>query len=109
MRFELSGVNCGTMAFHVLFASYHISLPLYAKQRQNNHSVFFRAGRLDPVLICHRFRKVVIFTVHKETRKRRFQKNTTLDRAFSESCVSGDRFHRISVDGRRIRNEKVAF
>ena len=65
----------------------------------------FRAGRLDPILIRHRFRKVPVFTVHTETRKRRFQ---ALWRAFLESCVFGDRFNRIRVDGRRIRKEKVA-
>ena len=71
-------------------------------------AVFFRAGRLDPILIRHRFRKVLFFPVHTETRKRRFQK-IPLWRALSKSCVFGERCHRIRVDGSRIRNDKVAF
>ena len=57
-------------------------------------------------MIRHRFRKVLFSPVHTETRKRRFQKIPLL-RAFSKSCVFGDRFHRIRLDGSRIRNEKV--
>ena len=61
-------------------------------------------GRLDPVLIRHRFRKVPFSPVHTETRKWRFQK-IPLWRAFSKSCVFSDRFHRIGVDVSRIRND----
>ena len=46
-------------------------------------AIFFLAGRLDPILIRHRVRKVPVLTVHTETRKRR--------------CVFGDSFHRIRV------------
>ena len=62
--------------------------------------ILFRAGRLDPILIRHRFRKVPFSTIHRETRKRRFQKIPLL-RAFSKSCVFGGRFHRITACGRK--------
>ena len=55
-----------------------------------------------------RFRKVPFSSVHTYTRKQRFQK-VPLWRAFSKSSVFIDRFHRIRVDGSRIRKEKVAF
>ena len=70
--------------------------------------IFFRAGRLDPILMRHRYQKVPVFAVHTIIRKRRFEK-IPLWRAFSESYVFGDRFHQIRVDGRRIRKVKVAF
>ena len=72
-------------------------------------AIFFRAGRLDLILIRHRLRNVSVFTVRTGTkirRKRRFQK-IPLWGAFSQSYVFGDRFHQIRVDGRRIRKEKV--
>ena len=37
-------------------------------------AIFFRADRLNPILISHRFRKVPFSSVHTETRKRRFKK-----------------------------------
>ena len=50
------------------------------------------------------------FSVHMytNTKKYRFQ-IVPLWRAFSKSSVFVDLFMRISVDGRRIRNNKVAF
>ena len=48
------------------------------------------------------------FSVHTNTKKYRFQ-SVPLWRAFSKSSVFVDLFMRISVDGRRIRNNKVAF
>ena len=48
------------------------------------------------------------FSVHTNTKKYRFQ-IVPLWRAFSESSVFVDLFMRISVDGSRIRNNKVAF
>ena len=48
------------------------------------------------------------FSVHTNTKKYRFQ-IVALWRAFSKSSVFVDLFMRISVDGRRIRNNKVAF
>ena len=48
------------------------------------------------------------FSVHTNTKKYRFQ-IVPLWRAFSKSSVFVDLFMRISVDGRRIRNNKVAF
>ena len=48
------------------------------------------------------------FSVHTNTKKYRFQ-IVPLWRAFSKSSVFVDLFIRISVDGRRIRNNKVAF
>ena len=73
-------------------------------------AISFAGGRVDPILISHRFQKVPVFIVHTEKRKRQFQK-IPLWRIFSESCVFGDCFHRIrmAMDGRRIRKEKVAF
>ena len=50
-------------------------------------SIFFSTRSLGPILKRHRFRKVAVFTVRMETRKRRFQK-FTLWKAFSESYVS---------------------
>ena len=68
----------------MLLASQHISLPLYARQKHkiiiSRH--FLSAGKLEPILIRHRFLKVPFFPVHTETRKRRFQK-IQLWRAFS--------------------------
>ena len=64
-------------------------------------TICFCKGRLDPILMRHSFRKVPVFhaiTTYAE-------KNSSLERV-SESCVFGDRFHRIRVDGRRIRKEK---
>ena len=49
-----------------------------------------------------RFRKVPFSSVNTYTRKQRFQK-VPLWRAFSKSSVFIDRFHRIRVDGSRIR------
>ena len=60
-------------------------------------------ARMDPILIRHRFRKVLFSPVHTGTGK------LPLWRAFSKNCVFVDRFHGIRVDGSRIRNEKVAF
>ena len=54
-----------------------------------------------------RFRKVPFSSVHTYTRKQRFQKVPW--KAFAKSSVFIDRFHRIRVDGSRIRKEKVAF
>ena len=48
------------------------------------------------------------FSVHTNTKKYRFQ-IVPLWRAFSKSSVFVDLFMRISVDGSRIRNNKVAF
>ena len=48
------------------------------------------------------------FSVHTKTKKYRFQ-IVPLWRAFSKSSVFVDLFMRISVDGSRIRNNKVAF
>ena len=48
------------------------------------------------------------FSVHTNTKKYRFQ-IVPLWRAFSKGSVFVDLFMRISVDGRRIRNNKVAF
>ena len=48
------------------------------------------------------------FSVHTNTKKYRFQ-IVALWRAFSKSSVFVDLFMRISVDGSRIRNNKVAF
>ena len=48
------------------------------------------------------------FSVHTYTKKYRFQV-VPLWRAFSKSSVFVDLFMRISVDGSRIRNNKVAF
>ena len=48
------------------------------------------------------------FSVHTNTKKDRFQ-IVPLWRAFSKSSVFVDLFMRISVDGSRIRNNKVAF
>ena len=48
------------------------------------------------------------FSVHNNTKKYRFQ-IVLLWRAFSKSYVFVDLFMRISVDGSRIRNNKVAF
>ena len=48
------------------------------------------------------------FSVHTNTKKYRFQ-IVSLWRAFSKSSVFVDLFMRISVDGSRIRNNKVAF
>ena len=79
-------------------------------QRKNIKSpysvIFFPEGRLDPILRRHHFRKVPVFTVHTETRKRRFQK-FPLWRSLLESCAFGDRFHQIRVDGRPILKEKL--
>ena len=70
--------------------------------------IIVRLGRLDPILVRRRLRKVPVFAIYTETRKRRFQK-IPLWRAFSESYVFGDHFHRIRVDGRRICKEKLRF
>ena len=88
-----------TIALHVLLVSQYTSKPLYAKQNVKLPftAIFFRAGRLDPILTRHPFRKVPFSSVHTETRKRRFKKNS-LWRAFPKSCVFGDLFHRIRVD-----------
>ena len=59
-------------------------------------------------MIRHRFRKVLVFTVHTETQKKAFSKNSALESVL-ESCVFGDRFDLISVDVRHFRKEKVAF
>ena len=48
------------------------------------------------------------FSAHTSTKKYRFQ-IVLLWRAFSKSSVFVDLFMRVSVDGRRIRNNKVAF
>ena len=48
------------------------------------------------------------FSVHTNTKKYRFQ-IVPLWRAFSKSSVFVDLFTRISVDGSRIRNNKVAY
>ena len=48
------------------------------------------------------------FSVHTNTKKYHFQ-IVPLWRAFSESFIFVDLFMRISLDGRRIRNNKVAF
>ena len=48
------------------------------------------------------------FSVHSNTKRYRFQ-IVPLWRAFSKSSVFVDLFMRISVDGNRIRNNKVAF
>ena len=48
------------------------------------------------------------FSVHTNIKKYRFQ-IVPLWRAFSKSSVFVDLFMRISVDGSRIRNNKVAF
>ena len=48
------------------------------------------------------------FSVHTNTKKYRFQ-IVPLWRVFSKSSVFVDLFMRISVDGSRIRNNKVAF
>ena len=48
------------------------------------------------------------FSVHTNSKKYRFQ-IVPLWRAFSKSSVFVDLFMRISVDGSRIRNNKVAF
>ena len=48
------------------------------------------------------------FSVHTNTNKYRFH-IVPLGRAFSKSSVFVDLFMRISVDGSRIRNNKVAF
>ena len=48
------------------------------------------------------------FSVHTNTKKYRFQ-IVPFERAFSKSSVFVDLFMRISVDGSRIRNNKVAF
>ena len=48
------------------------------------------------------------FSVHTNTKRYRFQ-IVPLWRAFSKSFVFVDLFMRISLDGRRIRNNKVAF
>ena len=48
------------------------------------------------------------FSVHTNTKKYRFQ-IVPLWRAFSKSSVFVDLFMRISADGSRIRNNKVAF
>ena len=48
------------------------------------------------------------FSVHTNTKKYRFQ-IVPIWRAFSKSSVFVDLFVRISVDGSRIRNNKVAF
>ena len=48
------------------------------------------------------------FSVRTNTKKYRFQ-IVPLWRAFSKSSVFVDLFMRISVNGRRIRNNKVAF
>ena len=48
------------------------------------------------------------FSVHTNTKKYRFQ-IVPLWRAFSKSSVFVDLFMRTSVDGSRIRNNKVAF
>ena len=46
----------------------------------------FRASGLDLILIRHRFRKVPSFSVHTETRKRRFKKK----------LHSGERFPKVA-------------
>ena len=56
------------------------------------------------LIVSKKFR----FHLHTYTRKQRFEK-VPLWRAFSKSSVFIDRFHRIRVDGSRIRKEKVAF
>ena len=48
------------------------------------------------------------FSVHTNTKKYRFQ-IVPLWREFSKTSVFVDLFMRISVDGSRIRNNKVAF
>ena len=48
------------------------------------------------------------FSVHTNTKRHRFQ-IVPLWRAFSKSSVFVDLFMRISVDGSRICNNKVAF
>ena len=48
------------------------------------------------------------FSVHTNTKKYHFQ-IVPLWKAFSKSFVFVDHFMRISVDGSRIRNNKVAF
>ena len=54
------------------------------------------------------FSKSSVFVCPHEHAKTAFSKRP-LWRAFSKSSVFIDRFHRIRVDGSRIRKEKVAF
>ena len=61
------------------------------------------------MIVClQRFRKVPFSSVHTYTGKQRFQK-VPLCRVFSKNSLFIDRFHRIRVDGSRIRKENVAF
>ena len=55
-----------------------------------------------------RFRKAPFSSVHTYARKQRFQKVPSWS-AYSKSSVCIDCYHRIRVDGSRIRKDKVAF
>ena len=88
-----------TIALHVLLASQYIHSRFL--QSRTFPAIFFRAGRLDPILIRHP-RKVPLPAVHKETRKRRFQKSP-LWRAFSVTVFIGN------VGRNPYRNETFAF
>ena len=66
-----------------------------------------RSG-LELIVCPQRFPKIPFSSVHTYTRKQRFQK-VPLWKAFSKSSVSIYCFHRIRVDGSRIRKEQVAF
>ena len=52
--------------------------------------------------------KSTVFVHPHVLAKTAFSKSSTLESVF-ESSVFGDRFHRIRVDGSRVRKEKVAF
>ena len=59
-------------------------------------------------MCLQRSRNVLFSSVHTYTGKQRFQK-VPLWRVFSKNSLFIDRFHRIRVDGSRIRKENVAF
>ena len=85
---------CSTVSFAILHEGF-----LFARR-------FREVGWIQhcDVIVFEKFR----FTVQNEEKtKTEFQK-FPLWKEFSKSCVFGQRFHRIRVDGRPICKEKVA-
>ena len=71
-------------------------------------SAILNKFRIVKIVWPQRFRKVPFSSCHTYTQKERFQK-VPLWRVFPKSFVFIDLFHRIRVDGSRIRKAKVAF
>ena len=73
-----------------------------------NKFLMIAQSGLELVVCPQRFRRVPFSSVHTCTRKQCFQQ-VPVWRAFSKSSVFIDRFHRIRLDGSRIRKENVSF